>query len=219
MKNLLSSFALSALVMFLGFYQPVQAWDKANGTADSAKPEELSTLELLAEVDMDMYKLVKAKYENLTQPDSKIKVLRVDINSPGGNAVLGADIARWLRKLSDEHKIRVEIHAHGICASMCTVLLASGTPGARYIQKHTFFLVHPVQRQSMFSSSCVEHKDDAKDVSDKAGNVILEIMRDLYVEYTGQTVKEVESWVSCGSERVGQGKLAVQMKIADKVEE
>ncbi len=218
MKNLLSSIALSALVMFLGFYQPVQAWDKTNG-ADSAKPDEVATLELLAEVDLDMYKLVKAKYEDVTKPDSKIKVLKVDINSPGGNAVLGADIARWLRKLSDERKIRVEIHAHGVCASMCTVLLASGTPGARYIQKHTFFLVHPVQRMSLFGSSCVEHKEKATAVEEKAGNTILEIMRDLYVEFTGQPVHEVESWVSCGSERVGQGKLAVQMKIADKVED
>jgi len=193
------------------------AWEKKPTAAMSE--EEIATLRIDDGVTGDTLKQVRKAIEDATKKDSKVKVLKVFLFSPGGDAFAGFEAARQLRKLSDAGKVTVEMHAEGLCASACTVILAAGTPGQRYIATSTFFLVHPVQRGNMFGVACVERVDNPKTQDEKTGNVILEVFRDLYMRFTGKGQKTVEEWLSCGHEKVGNGSLAVSMGIADQTED
>ncbi len=148
---------------------------------------------------------------------NKIKKLDVQIISPGGDAIIGFTVSHMLRNLSNTGVI-VEVHAYGMCASACTWILASGTPGHRFIDKYTFVLVHPVQSYKNGEVRCVAFIRDPKNVDDRIDNLYLTIARDLYMEFTGHSKETVEAWLTCGREQVGEGQLAVTLGMADKVE-
>lgn len=150
--------------------------------------------------------------------DSEIKVLKIDITSPGGEAIAGFTISRMLRTLSNQGKVVVEIHASGLCASACTWILASGTPGHRYIETYTFTLVHPVQTMTIMGPVCIKYISNPSNVDELVDNLFLTIARDLYMEFTGQPKAVVTEWVTCGHEKAGMGQMLVDMKIADKLE-
>lgn len=139
--------------------------------------------------------------------------LRVDLASPGGPVIMALEIARIVRDASDAGLV-VEIHAAAICASGCTFVLASGTPKHRIISAWALFLVHSMQSDG----ECVKRPVVPRTQEEKANTVLLNLMRDAYVRFTGQPAAEVEQWITCGDERVGTGELAVQMHIADAVE-
>ncbi len=149
---------------------------------------------------------------------NKMKKLEVGITSQGGDAIAGFTISRVLRKLSNTGVI-VEIHASGLCASACTWILASGTPGYRFVDKYTFILVHPVQSYRNGEVSCVTMKNPPKNVDDRVDNNYLIIARDLYMEFTGHSKETVEAWLTCGREQVGEGQLAVTLGLADKLDD
>lgn len=151
------------------------------------------------------------------EADKEIDKLVVGITSPGGEATSGFTISKLFRKLSK--RITVEIHASGMCMSACTWILASGSPGFRFIEKDTMVLVHPIQTMGIMGPHCISFVKNPTDVDDKLGNAYLELARDLYMEYTGADKKTAEAWLTCGNEQVGRGKLAVQLHMADKLEE
>lgn len=180
------------------------------------KPIEQITVRYEGETDLDMLQQVRKDIKSAQ--DLGVKKLVVYLDSPGGSAIMGPEIARRFREASDKGLI-VEMHADLFCASACTLVLASGTPGYRFIQKDTIFLVHPMQVGGMFSGpQCVDHVNDVSTVEGKMTYILLENFRDGYVKYTGQPYKTVVEWTTCGQERVGKAAMAVDMKIADKVE-
>ena len=173
-------------------------------------------MQLEGEVDLDMYNKVLGtlKYAKAVHANKLV----IDIVSPGGNALLGAGMSRDLRKASDEGLV-VEIHAHDLCASMCTFLLGSGTPGYRYIESHTVYLVHPMQVGSMFGPpECMDHVKDTKDVSDKLSDMLIKELHRQYQQFSGKDKATVDGWLTCGQEQVEGGELAVKLGLADKVE-
>ncbi len=209
--------AIVVLALFALSATQVNAWEKAPDS--TLTDEQIKDIRIDGAIEDKTLTTVRDAITEVTKKDSKIKMLRVGITSQGGDAVAGFTSARILRQLSDKGEIKVEVHASGLCASACTWILASGTPGNRFIDRYTITLVHPVQRGGMFGMSCIEHKDKAKDQGDKMGNVFLETARDLYVKFTGQTKETVEKWISCGHEIAGQGQSLVDLKIADKLED
>lgn len=157
--------------------------------------------------------------KQLAEVDKKgLKRVEIGITSPGGEAISGFTIARLIRKMSNRGVI-VEIHASGLCASACTWILASGTPGYRYIDKYTFVLVHPVQNFKNGEMSCMKPVADPKDVEDRINNLYLALARELYMEFTGHSQKTVDEWMTCGREQVGKGQLLVSLGIADKLDD
>jgi ATP-dependent protease ClpP protease subunit len=193
------------------------AWQQ-EATEAAAAPETVMDVRYEGETDYDMLKQVRSDLERAQAKDSKIKVFRVHVMSPGGPVLTSLEIARMLRDASDAG-LTVEIHAVGMCASGCTFLLASGTPGQRYISKYALFLVHPPQRGGMFEGpTCVKHVDKPKTQDDKVTDAILDLMADAYMRYTNHDRATVEGWITCGDERVGNGTLAVTLAIADKAE-
>ena len=151
--------------------------------------------------------------------DEKVKVLKVTLMSPGGPVITSLEAARLVRDASESGLV-IEIHAVGLCASGCTLVLAAGTPGKRYISKSALFLLHAVQTGGGFFSAptCAEYKPEPKDEGERIVNALLNIMRDSYVRFTGKTPLEVEKWLSCGYEIVGSGSEAVGLGVADVLE-
>ena len=179
-----------------------------------AKTKEIRIDGGISTVDLnEVRKLIKEIEE-----DSAVNKVSVGITSPGGEATAGFTIAKLFRRLSTRG-IAVEIHASGMCMSACTWILASGTPGLRFIEKDTLVLVHPVQFIGRHGLQCISYVEKPTDVDEKVGNAYLELARDLYMEFTGRDLKTVQGWMTCGREQVGRGKLAVQLGMADKIED
>jgi len=221
MKKYLSDLSYKSLKWFiLGLtllaFQAT-AWETKKVVEKVVDPDTVKTVRWEGETDLDMLKQVRSDLD--IPKDSKVKTLYVNLLSPGGPVVTSLEIARLVREAHDKNGLTVEIHASALCASGCTFVLASGTPGSRYIAQYTLFLVHSIQAGGGWGPAvCVEHSDEAKSQEDKARNILLDIMRDSYVRYTKTDPATAEKWLTCGNEQVGQGDLAVTLGFADKVE-
>lgn len=174
---------------------------------------------ITGEINSDTLKEVRQVVQDV-EDNPEITMLKVNITSPGGEAFSGFEIAQTFRRLSDKKHVAVEVHASSLCASACSWILASGTPGHRIIHQNTLVLIHPLQRSNGFGRECVDHKpaDKVKDLDDQSVNVVMDIARDLYVWFTGRPVAEVEKWLTCGKEQVDNGQLAVKLGMADVLE-
>jgi len=190
----------------------VSAWTTPK--ASELKTDEVREVRWEGELDLDVLKQVRNDIKYATAKDSKIKVLKVRLLSHGGSAIASLAIAYMVRKASDAGLV-VEIHAEAVCASGCTFVLASGTPGRRYITKSTLFLVHPLQA----NGSCISYVEKPTTQEEKIYNTLLLLGRDAYAKYTKRPAAEVEDWLSCGQERAGGGELAVRLGMADAVED
>lgn len=166
--------------------------------------------------DADMLK--QARDDVAETLSSKATTLKVTINSGGGPIFTSLAIARLVRDASDKGLV-VEMHAEGLCASGCTFVLAAGTPGHRYIDSMTLFLVHSMQKLGDDDEpTCVSYVPDPTTQGAKADDVLLHIMRDTYARYTKASPDTIEKWITCGNEQVGRGDLALQMGFVDAVE-
>ena len=202
-----------AVLLFV-FATVAHGWESKTG--DKPSESEVQNLTIDDVITLDTLKEVKKAIAEVRSNPTKT-MLAIKISSPGGHAIAGLAIAKALRKLSDEGKVKVAIYADSWCASACTFVLASGTPGLRTIDSDAVVLVHALQHQSMLGSVCVVHKDKPDTQDEKIDNVLLELARDLYIRFTGKDQKTVESWLSCGFEKAGRGQLAVDMGLADSV--
>ncbi len=163
------------------------------------------------DIDWDMLKTVREDLR--VAKASKVTTLRVDLAGPGGSVNFAQEISRIVRDASDAGLI-VEMHAAAMCMSGCTLILASGTPGHRYMSKWAMFMVHPPQH----NGECLRHTDNPLTQDQKTANATLDLMRDHYMRYTNQSKATVEKWLTCGNENVGSGALAVALHVADAVE-
>jgi hypothetical protein len=204
----------TALFLLATLMLPASSYSWTKPAADEVKSDEVKSVRWEGDTDLDMLKQVRTDLGDATAKDSKIKVLRVSLMSPGGPVITSLEIAHLVRKASDKGLI-VEIHAEALCASGCTWVLASGTPGKRYISKYALFLVHPIQGEM----GCVQHVDKPKAPDEKLINALLDIARDAYMRYTGRDKATVENWLSCGQEQVGGGDLAKSLNMADQLED
>lgn len=202
-----------ALLLFVSSISAAEWKTPPKGVVEAVE----DTLEVLweGETDFDMLKQVRIDL-NRAISDKK-KVLSVTLMSPGGPVITSLEIARQI-KLAREKGLIVEIRGVGIIASGGTFVLAAGS--RRYISRYTFFLVHPPQSMAWGSApECLNIVQEPKTVQEKAVNIILKIMRDMYMEFTKKPQEEVEKWLTCGNEIVGSGETAVSLGMADEVRE
>lgn len=206
--------------LMLCFAMNSRSWEvHKKPTGSDPKSDTVKSVRWEGSTDIDMLKQVRDDLTSATAADSKIKTLRVSILSGGGPVITSLEIARLVRDTTERTGLIVEFHAEALCASGCTFVLASGTPKHRFISRWALFLVHPPQGGSMFGApTCIEHVDEPKTQDDKVTNALFDLMRDGYVRYTGQAPADVERWLTCGNEQVGNGELAVRMHIADASE-
>ena len=203
--------------------------------------EKINTTRWEGSTDITM--LEQVRKDLATAKEDRATKLEVKILSTGGPVITSLEIARLVRKASNEG-LTVEITAEGVCASGCTFVLASGTPGHRFITKNALYTVHPIQRGGFGGSVCVDRKGqhdedydpDAKPSTneavndkkaeekpkrpteqDKVINALYDAMVNNYVEYSGQDQETIEYWMTCGRSQVGLVELAVKLKLADAV--
>ena len=209
MKKLLS------VILALFLVSPVFGWEGKPKSGGAVK----DVIERVWEGEIDLDMMHKIQNDLKWAKDEKVKVLKVTLMSPGGPVITSLEAARLVRDASESGLV-IEIHAVGLCASGCTLVLAAGTPGKRYISKSALFLLHAVQTGGGFFSAptCAEYKPEPKDEGERIVNALLNIMRDSYVRFTGKTPLEVEKWLSCGYEIVGSGSEAVGLGVADVLE-
>lgn len=198
MKKLFSAIALTAGLLFAssGMSQGPTGWHDVIW-------EGVTDIDMLNKVRAD---LAEAKLKN--------KNLRVQLLSGGGPVIGCLEISRQVRNASDAG-ILVEIHGSGIVASCGTFILASGTPGHRYISSSTLFLMHAPQARSMYGPECVKWTDDPKTEDEKVANEIITLMVQAYERFTGKT--GAKAWLGCDASAVGVA-VALERGVADKVE-
>jgi ATP-dependent protease ClpP protease subunit len=195
---------LSAAVIAVALVSPAQAKTHAHLATTKIVRWEGST-------DVDMLRQVRADLDAAHK--ARVGTLRVYLTSPGGPVITSLEIARLVRDASDAGLV-IEMHAEALCASGCTFVLSSGTPGHRFISRSALFLVHPPQDMS----GCQSYTPDPQTQDDKVKDTLLELMRDSYMRYTGLPQDLIEFWLTCGNEQVGPGGLAVRLIMADATE-
>ncbi len=172
----------------------------------------VQTVRLIGGTDIDMLDKVREAIGDAQHNGRKF--VRFEIVSPGGPVFAAFEIARTIRDAYDRDGMIVEIHAQTMCASGCTIVLAAGTPGHRFINPATMFLVHPIQT----ARGCLENPPVPSGQEEMVTSVVYSMFRDAYVRYTLQSPEVVQDWLICGKEKVGRGMLAVDMHIADALE-
>lgn len=179
--------------------------------------------------DIEMLHQAQADLKDLQAGDKIV----INLVSPGGPVITSLEIARLVRNTANRGVI-VEIHGNTIIASGATFVFAAGSKGYRYMTKPTLFLVHPIQVGGGFGPPmCVDRKwaqenSASEQVREKAAGLtqeqkiilmLINEMEESYMASLGQTRANVQAWLVCGDERVGNAKLAVEMGFADKIED
>ncbi len=124
------------------------------------------------EVSSQSASLVKAQllYLDAIAPGKDIYLY---INSPGGSVIDGLAIIDTMNSISSD----VVTIASGLAASMAAVILAAGTPGKRFAQRHASIMIHnPLtanpQRKLLDAEASIEHakrlRSDIFDIMAKA---------------------------------------------------
>jgi len=196
---------IAALVLFTAFVGYGAIWERPTGPIDVLWQ---------GETDVEMLNQIR---HDVTAAQQAGRPLRAHLVTPGGPVVLCLEMARLIRNASDNGTV-VEIHGEGLVASCGTFVLASGTPGHRYISQTALFLVHPMKSGGMFQEpTCLAPVADPKTEDEKVVNELYLNAWRTYARMTGRSLADVKSWMSCGNETVGAD-MAVAMGIADKVE-
>ena len=207
---------LAAALLVSTLFGSASAWDVPKKKAELVADETVQDVTWEDSADLDMLRRVRSDIKS-AQNDKKIKTLRITLLSPGGPVITSLEIARLVRKASDSGLI-MEFHAVGLCASGCTFILAAGTPGKRFITHETLYLVHSLQSGGGFGRTCGAYTPEPKTEDEKVINALLDMMRDMYMKFSGKDKATVEKWLTCGEEQAGGGELAVKLGLADKVE-
>lgn len=172
-----------------------------------ARWEGTTDMDMLHQVQKDLNQAIK----------DNIEVLQVELSSPGGPVIIGLLIAKTIRDAEEKQGLVVEIHASMLCTSMCTFILASGSPKHRFIDQEILVLVHSMQEQGEDGEyKCVVAASKLITQEEKANATLFSLMRTAYMRYTGHSLADVTEWTTCGKELVGKGDLAVQLNMADR---
>ena len=105
--------------------------------------------------------------------------IRVRLNSGGGSIVAGVAGMDNIRTL----KVPVNTVVDGFCASAATFLSVVGKH--RQMTKHSFMLIH--QLSTSFWGKYEEFEDEKKNL-----DLMMEMIRDVYREYTTIPIKELD---------------------------
>jgi ATP-dependent protease ClpP protease subunit len=142
-------------------------------------------------------------------------VLRVDLNSPGGEVINTLQITHEMRE-AKTHTI-IEIHGGAEIASGATFIMANGSRGHRFARVNSLALVHGIQIGSIMGSACAEG-DNETDMGKGIGQ-LRKVMATEYAIATGKLYSETFNWMACNNTQAGGGELLVSLGIADHVED
>ena len=132
-------------------------------------------------VDDQIANLIVAQLLHLESEDPD-KDISIYINSPGGSVYAGLAIYDTMQFIKPD----VSTICLGQAASAAAVILASGTPGKRYILPHSRVLIH--QPHGGASGQAVDIEIQAKEIVR-----MRESLDEILAHHTGQEVEKVRS--------------------------
>jgi ATP-dependent Clp protease protease subunit len=112
-------------------------------------------------------------------PDRDISIY---INSPGGEVHAGLAIYDAMRL----NRCEVATYCVGLCASMATVLLSSGTPAKRYAMPHSTIHMHQALGGAQGQAADIE-------IAARETIRVNELIRDILAENTGQSQERIKA--------------------------
>jgi ATP-dependent Clp protease protease subunit len=107
--------------------------------------------------------------------------ISIYINSPGGEVHAGLAILDAMRL----NRCDVATYCVGICASMATVLLSSGTPGKRYAMPNSTIHMHQVLGGAQGQAADIE-------IEAREAIRLNELLRRILAENTGQSEERIK---------------------------
>ena len=131
-------------------------------------------------IDDDIANLVIAQLLFLQAEDPK-KDIDLYINSPGGSVTAGLAIYDTIQTVSCD----VKTFCIGQCASMGAVLLASGTPGKRFVLPHSRIMIHQPWGGAEGTAADIE-------IQSKEILRLRSMLNNILARHTGQNLKKIE---------------------------
>ena len=130
-------------------------------------------------LDDNVANLINAQLLMLEHEDSE-RDISLYVNSPGGQVHAGLAIYDAMRL----NRCDVSTYCVGVCASMATVLLSSGTPGKRYAMPNSTIHMHQVMGGT---------RGQAADIEIEARETIRinDLLRDILAQNTGQEPERI----------------------------
>ncbi len=156
-------------------------------------------------IDDDLANLVVAQLLFLSNEDAKTDV-SVYVNSPGGSISAGMAIYDTMQFVRSD----VCTYCVGMAASMGAVLMASGTPGKRFILPNSRVLIHQPLIRGVLTGPATELDIEARE--------IIRLRKRLYevlAGHTGQDVDRIER--DCDRNKWLDAKEAVEYGCADQI--
>ena len=141
----------------------------------------------------------------LKSQDDK-KMIRIYVNSPGGQVDAGLMIYDALKGLDMEY----EIYCIGLAASMAAIILAAGQKGRRFILPHSKVMIHEPLMNGGVGGSATSIQKTAESIMEVKRNTVRLLAAD-----TGKTIRQVEKAISF--DNFMNAKEAVDFGICDKI--
>ncbi len=153
----------------------------------------------------DVANLVVAQMLFLANEDSKADI-HFYINSPGGVVTSGLAIVDTMNFIRPD----VCTYCIGQCASMGSVLAASGTKGKRYALRNSRNLMHQPLVGGIIEGQATDLEIEAREMLR-----LRERVYQIYAEATGKSVKQIER--DCDRNKWLDDKEMIEYGLADKI--
>lgn len=157
--------------------------------------------------------VAKVKADLTRVQENGCKVIQVEVFSPGGSVVSTFEVVRLMQEARQKGLI-IETYGRAMVASGATFVLAAGTPGHRYVGRHTFVLIHAPKR-GWGVVECITYVENPTTEDAKIENIIIDKMAEIYSELSGRPFSATKTWVTCGQEQAGGGELLIRLGLAD----
>lgn len=143
---------------------------------------------------------------------TKPKLLRIHLFSFGGSVFDAMAMIGLIEEIQRNGTV-VEIRAKGLAASAGLILLVSGTPGYRYLDKNAMVMFHELQSFTFLKVETPTSKEDEakvlRKIQDKVNRYITSKSKLSFEELCGK-IKSKEVWYDAEE--------AVAIGLADKIE-
>jgi len=168
--------------------------------------QERRVLFLLDPINQDS---VNRTIQQLTILNSRSnKPITLITGSPGGDIQQGLAL---IDVMASSNSI-IKTVSMGLSASMCSVILAAGTPGYRYCSKHSRVMLHEPLLANGISGSCSSIQEAAKHILERK-----QLINTLLSQFTKQPYEEIEKATSY--DHFYSAQEAVEFGLVDQVAE
>ena len=133
-------------------------------------------------IDEDVANIINAQLLYLNSITDKDEDIKMFINSPGGSCIDGLAIYDVMNFIEPD----VSTYCMGMCASMGSILVSSGTRGKRFILPNGSVMIHQV------SSATGRVQNADLQIAAKESQKIQNVLYNILAQNTGKSFEEIE---------------------------